>query len=45
MRDLPRREGICSLVTANLSRVERSVKEAVKGSKVAEDVVEVVTSE
>ena len=43
--NLPWREGICRLVTAYLSRVERSVKDAVKGSKVAEDVVEVVAGE
>lgn len=40
--NLPWRESICSLVTADLPRVERSVKDAVKGSKVAEYVVEIV---
>lgn len=44
-RDLPWREGADSLVAAGLSRVERLVKEAVKGSEVAEDVVEVVVGE
>lgn len=33
------------MVTADLSRVERFVEEAVKGSEVAEDVVELVAGE
>lgn len=45
LENLPRPESVYSLITTALSGVERFVKETVEGSKVTEDVVEVVARE